>query len=66
MMAEYLENTIFQKISDFPFDLSVSARMAVGHKRKTEKQIYPVQRHEHYTNVQTAPIGSVGSLSKMN
>jgi len=33
-MAEYLENTIFQKLSDFPFDLSVSVRLAVGDKAK--------------------------------
>lgn len=43
MIAEYLENTIFQKISDFPFDLLVSARLAVGDKRKNERQVYPVQ-----------------------
>lgn len=42
MMAEYLENTIFQKLNEFSPDLSVSSRPAVGDKRKEERQKYPV------------------------
>lgn len=44
-MAEYLENTIFQKLSDFPFDLSVSAGLSVGDKSKKERQKYPVHKN---------------------
>lgn len=42
LVAKYLENTIFQKLCDFPFDLSVSPMLAVGDKRKKERQKYPV------------------------
>lgn len=34
MVGEYLKNATFQKLSDFPFDLCVSAMLAVGDKRK--------------------------------
>lgn len=51
MMAEYLEKTIFQKLSDFPFDLSVSAKLSVGDKRKKERQKYPVHKNMIITAV---------------
>lgn len=41
-MAEYLENIIFQELSGFPFDHSVSAMLAVRDGRKKERQKYPV------------------------
>lgn len=51
MMAEYLENTIFQKLSDFPFDLSVGAKLSVEDKRKKERQKYPVHKNMTITKM---------------
>lgn len=42
MVAEYLENARFQKISDFLLDLSVSGRLRMGAIREKERQNHPM------------------------